>query len=469
MNNDLANFIVEFTTKGFKEVRDDIKELGDKLDQTAEKMNKVKGSGDGFLSFIGGLETKILALGTAIAGLGIKEAFDIKNESLNLQQLSMDSGVAAQNIEALGLALKFAGVGGDINTAGQFYRNLQDFREKMMRGEISESQAKEWAISGLKLNPAASLEQYIWDISQALVNLDNAGKTAKLNLLAQSVGLSDPMKRFLSAGPQMVVNRLKEAGLETWRYRPDVADTSAELNKNWEKFKNNWKEIFSDEWLSATNNLVKVLNDLLPDLKILINHLGGEFGKDIKSISEIVKTMNGEQTLGDLTKKLGENQEMAKSMGEVVGMALGAIIGMLIGHPVFGALIGRQVGGNIANLLWKRKNPDKEKEITDEDWNNWLNFGRGNPITKEQYDRLKERLPSWMHLGDFQEMDWVAGMRADLYGKQIGTMKKADRPINANTLNIMLDPTKTTDMTMNPDGTWTVKDGRGMTILDGVL
>ena len=469
MNNDLANFTVEFTTKGFKELRDDMKELGEKMDDLSKKMSSVKTHGGWLDDFIGGLEGKIKALAVAIGGLGIKKAFDVKDEVLNLEQLSVLSGVAEKNIEALGLALKFSGVqGGDINTAGDFYRNLQDFREKLARGNISDEQAKEWGISKLKLNPAASLGEYIWDISSALYNLNSAGETGKMDLLAKSLGiLNDPMEAFLLKGPEVVQDWLKKAGAEAWRYDPKVKERSKELNENWEIFKNRFNKMFSDEWLNATKDLVKVLNKIEPSMAKLVNHLGGVFGDDIRTIAEIVGVMNGEQTLGQLVDKLKENHDMAESMGEVIGMALGAIIGALIGHPVLGALIGRQVGGNIANLIWKGNNkPDAPKlDMTEEDWNVWAKFGAGQVITKEQYDRLKSRLPSNMMIGDFKETEWFAGMSADLYGKQIGVMKGSPNI----TTNIKLDPTKPVDMTQNPDGTWTTRDGRGMTMVSGVM
>ena len=470
MNNDLANFTVEFTTKGFKELRDSMKELGEKMDDLSKKVSSVKTHGGWLNDFVDGLETKIRNLGLAIGGLGIKKAFDVKNEVLDLEQLSVLSGVAEKNIEALGLALKFSDVqGGDINTAGKFYRNLQDFREELSLGNISDEQAKEWGISGLKLNPAASLGQYIWDISSALYNLESSGETAKMNKLAESLGLDDPMRAFLLKGPEVVQGWLEKAGAEAWRYDPKVKERSKELNENWEIFKNRFNKMFSDEWLEATKNLVAALNLIEPSISKLVNHLGGVFGDDIRTITEAIKVMNGEQTLSQLVDKLKENHDMAESMGEVIGMALGGIIGALIGHPVLGALIGRQVGGNIANLILKANNkPDATKsDMTEEDWNVWAKFGAGQIITKEQYDKLKSRLPSNMTLGGFKETEWFAGMSADLYGKQIGVMKRAENP-NITT-NIKLDPTKPVDMTQNPDGTWTIRDGRGVTILSGVM
>lgn len=455
MNNDLANFVVEFTTKGFKEVRDDIKELGDKMDDLASKMNGMKTHGGWLNGFLGGLETRIKALGVAIGGLGIKKAFDIKNESLALQQLSTDSGIAAQNIEALGLALKFGGFGGDKNTAGNFYSNLQLFREKLMRGEISEEQAKEWGISGLRLTPNAGIAEYIQSISEALYKLEKGGQVANVRLLADSIGLDAPMTRFLKQGPAFVAKALKEAGAETWLYEPTVARRSAELNTNWEKFKNRFNKMFSDEWLAATNSLVDVLNLLEPTMAKLVNHLGGVFGDDIRTIAEIIKTMNGDQTLGQLVDKLQANQDMAESMGEVIGMALGAIIGALIGHPVLGALIGRQVGGNIAGLI--NKNSQQRKKMKEEpyDWDVFNAAGGMNAWRKAGFPDLDEYMKS---IGAIKKLptstQFVAGMSMD-YLKN-----------NPNIItNIKLDPTKPVDMTQNPDGTWTTRDGRGMTIL----
>lgn len=415
MNNDLTNFIVEFTTKGFKEVRDDIKELGDKIDEVTKKVKDAGNTSALFTRTLSSLETWLKRVGLAVGGLGLKKAFDIKNESLALQQLSTDSGIAAQNIEALGLALKFGGFGGDKNTAGNFYSNLQLFREKLMRGEISEDQAKEWAISGLRLTPNAGIAEYMQSISEALYKLEKAGKVANVKLLADSIGLDAPMTRFLKQGPAFVAQALKEAGAETWLYEPTVTRRSAELNTNWEKFKNNFNKMFSDEWLTATNELVKVLQDLEPHLAKLVNSLGRTFGGGVDVTQSLVDTLQGEKTQEQFIEDLQTDPKQARgAMALLFGF-----LGLLTGHPFTGLAIGNVVGSKV------------EKEMN-------------NPLgrTPIDYSKIPEGKPFY---------DPFANRTVIREGNTVNLVVKAGEG--------------ETRMRINPDGSVTSPDGRGMTIL----
>lgn len=431
MNNDLTNFIVEFSTKGLAELKQGMKDLGDKIDEVGKKFQEGQTHGKSFLSSLDSIATKIEAIGAAVGTLGFKKAFDIKNESLELQRFSSDTGIAAQNIEALGLALKFGGFGGDKGTASGFFTNLQLLREKLQRGEIGDSEVKEWANAGFKISPNAGIAEYIQTISQSLYDLDKAGRIADRMRLADSLGIDRTMELFLKEGPEYVMQALKEAGAETWLSDPTVARRSAELNTNWEKFKNQFNKMFSDEWLQAANDLVNVLTKLEPTMATLVNQLGGAVGESLRGISHVIDLFQGKTSLDDFTKAIKENKDFAKEVGSAIGTALGAIVGALTGHPLLGAAIGSMIG----KKLGEKSNEASNIEYKEFDW-----------------EKYKQGLPQSAELPT--DTQFVAGMSLDWLKK------------NPNIItNIKLDPTKPTDMTQNPDGTWTTRDGRGMTIV----
>ena len=431
MNNDLVNFIVEFSTKNLEKVEQGIKDLGDKIDDVGKKFDNASTKSNSFLTSLDGLATKLEAIGLAVGGLGLKKAFDVKNESLQLQQFSTDTGIAAKNIEALGLALKFGGFGGDKGTANQFFTNLQMLREKLMRGEITESMTEEWGNAGFKITPNAGIAEYIQTISQSLYDLDKAGRIADRMRLADSLGIDTVMERFLKEGPDYVMQALKEAGAETWLSDPTVAKRSAELNTGWEKFKNQFNKMFSDEWLQTAIDLVNVLTRLEPTLGTLINQFGGAVGDSLRGIAHFLELFQGTTSFDDFTNAIKENKDFAGEVGSAIGVALGGIIGALTGHPLLGAAIGSLIG----KKLGKNVNDASNKEYQEFDW-----------------EKYRQGLPQNAELP--KNTQWYAGMSMDMWNK-----------INANTINITLDPTKPTDMTQNPDGTWTTRDGRGMTII----
>lgn len=431
MNNDLTNFIVEFSTKGLAELKQGMDDLGKKIDEVGKKFEESKDKSNGFLSTLDSVATKLEAIGVAVAGLGLKKAFDIKNESLELQRFSSYTGIAAQNIEALGLALKFGGFGGDKSTANNFFNNLQALREKLQRGEIGDSEVKEWANAGFKISPNAGIAEYIQTISQSLYDLDSAGRVADRSRLAKSLGIDSTMELFLKEGPEYVMQALKEAGAETWLSDPTVARRSSELNTSWEKFKNQFNKMFSDEWLQAAIDLVGVLDRLEPTMATLVNQLGGAVGDSLRGISHLLDVFQGKTSLNDFTKALQENKDFSGEVGSAIGTALGGLIGLLVGHPVLGAAIGNWIGKKIGDNSYDASN----REYKEFDW-----------------DKYKQGLPQSAELPT--NTQFIAGMSLDWLKK------------NPNIItNIKLDPTKPTDMTQNPDGTWTTRDGRGAAIV----
>ena len=169
MNNDLANFIVEFTTKGFPEVKQQLTDLGEKIDKVGKSFKESTDKSDGFLGSLGKIATKLAGIGSAIAlvSKGVSTALDVKDATLDLQRLSAETGVAAQNIEALGISLRY-GFGGDVANAGGFYRNLVEMRTKWQRGQIDKSSIEEMARAGFTIDPRAGLGEWIGALADAL-------------------------------------------------------------------------------------------------------------------------------------------------------------------------------------------------------------------------------------------------------------------------------------------------------------
>ena len=318
-----------------------------------------------------------------------------------------------------------------INLGKTFTKTAKPVAEPEPEPAPEVREVKEWANAGFKISPNAGIAEYIQTISQSLYDLDKAGRIADRMRLADSLGIDRTMELFLKEGPEYVMQALREAGAETWLSDPTVARRSAELNTNWEKFKNQFNKMFSDEWLQAANNLVDVLNRLSPTLGTLVNQLGGAVGESLRGISNLLDLFQGKTSLDDFTKAIKENKDFAKEVGSAIGTALGAVVGALTGHPLLGAAIGSMIG----KRLGEKSNEASNIEYQEFDWEK---YRQGLPQSAE--------LPT--------NTQFVAGLSLDWLKK------------NPNIItNIKLDPTQPTDMTQNPDGTWTTRDGRGMTIV----
>lgn len=423
MNNELANFVVEFTTKNITEVKNAIDDLGKKIDGLGNKFSNATKGSDSFFKSLDKIATRIEAIAGTGLGLALKKAFDVKNMSIELQQLSVDSSIAAANIEAFGNALKFNGFGGDSKTAERFFEQIRAMRIAFMRDEAPESLIKELSRQGIEIqNPAMGLDDYITLFADALHNQKNPDY---LQALKDELGFDPAISRFLQTGSANVFAKVQEAAKENWKSDPEVAAKSAELNKNWEMFKNDFNSWFSDNWLTAANEMVSALQEIEPYLEDIVNEIGGAFGDSIKGIHEGLKVFTGEKSIDEVLAGIKNNKEYAGIVGRGTGTMVGALIGALTGHPLLGAIVGSMIGNKAGQDI----NEASNKEYQPFDW--------------DKFNRGESQLPNNQPMPSISSFkDWLNMINS-----------------GGHTVNINVDPTQKTNIKVAPDGTVT-QDGK---------
>lgn len=345
MNNDLANFIVEFSTKGLEKVESAIKGIGEKVDNLGKSFDNADKKSGGFIDSLGAVVGKLGLITAAIATVtaGINTAFDVKDKTLDLQRLSAESGVAAQNIEALGISLRY-GFGGDIANAGNFYRNLVEMRANWRRGKIGKDEIEEMARAGFTIDPNAGLGEWIGSLADALSKLGE-NDIGSRNLLANAFGLDDSMMLFLSEGRQFVQQALEEHGAQAFMYKPENVKAAADLNNAIQDFKIEWQQIWAQIQPLLTGIIVLINKYVLPVLNTLIGWLvklltplikiADWVGKKIKEAGEAFVEQvqeNPDKDLTDEEKKEKYADETGthrffRKMGELANMGLETMMG----------------------------------------------------------------------------------------------------------------------------------------------
>lgn len=375
--NEIADFIVEFSTKGLAEVKQGLSDIGEKIDKVGKSFSDSTSKSDNFLSSLGKIAGKLVGIGSAIAlvGKGVSTALDVKDKTLDLQRLSAETGVAAQNIEALGISLRY-GFGGDIANAGGFYRNLVEMRAKWQRGQVDKGQIEEMARAGFTIDPKAGLGEWMGSLADALSKAD----VGQRNLLAKAFGLDDSMMLFLSEGRQFVQTALEEHGAQAFMYKPENAKSAADLNNAIQDFKLEWQKIWVkiqplltkiitlvDEFLlPVLNTVVDLVMKLVKPLEEFVNWIIGKTKKVVEAvkepaeeIAETVKDIIGGKSREDIEKayeeKHGKTMDeideelMSKVRGKTFGDLIDGVTRLLMGEELYSKVEAagmRESGGN---------------------------------------------------------------------------------------------------------------------------
>lgn len=362
MNNDLANFIVEFSTKGLAEVKQGLSDIGEKVDKVGKSFSDSTSKSDSFLGSLGKIAGKLAGIAGAIGLVseGISTALDVKDKTLDLQRLSAETGVAAQNIEALGISLRY-GFGGDVANAGNFYRNLVEMRTKWQRGQVDKGQIEEMARAGFTIDPKAGLGEWIGSLADALSKQTDVGQR---NLLAKAFGLDDSMMLFLSEGRQFVQTALEEHGAQAFMYKPENVKAAADLNNAIQDFKIEWQQIWAKiqplltdiirvaekVLLPVLNSIIEGVMKLVEPLEKLVEWITGKVKEVAKPFVEQVQK-NPDKDLTDEEKKEKYKDEsgthrFGRKMGELANMGLNLLMGDDLYSKVEAAQQRNREGGN---------------------------------------------------------------------------------------------------------------------------
>lgn len=149
MNQEIANFVVEFTSKGLAELKEGLGDIQTSVQDLHEDMKKADDGGKGFFDNIGGWIKSIGALTASFIGLRaiIRSVFDVKGEIIDVYNMADIAGVDPKWLEGLGIATEqFRG--GGVNAAFDFMVGMNEALGKMKWAEYNEDWVKQMAKFG---------------------------------------------------------------------------------------------------------------------------------------------------------------------------------------------------------------------------------------------------------------------------------------------------------------------------------
>lgn len=149
MNQEVANFVVEFTSKGLAELKEGLGDIQTAVQDLHEDMKKADDGGKGFFDNIGGWIKSIGALTASFIGLRaiIRSIFDVKGEIIDVYNMADIAGVDPKWLEGLGIATEqFRG--GGVNSAFDFVVGMNEALGKMKWAEYNEDWVKQMAKFG---------------------------------------------------------------------------------------------------------------------------------------------------------------------------------------------------------------------------------------------------------------------------------------------------------------------------------
>lgn len=267
--NELLEFFISFNTMGLAEVQQGITDL---QSQMSELGKNTQSTG----SNISGLTKKMLGIGAAFFSVSklISDTFKFNNQVLALYAVADAAGVAAENVESLGLALQQ--YGGDVSSAGNIYKTLENMRVQISQGKITDSQREAMARYGVNYmgrNGIASADEMLRNLAQVMPGL-NAGERMDL---ARAVGLDTPTMLLLSKGIKNLDETLKENGKKLSLSGSENRENAVKLNQAMNDLTASWN-LFISNLSPVLTQILDVLTPIVGLLDKVVFGLSKKFG-----------------------------------------------------------------------------------------------------------------------------------------------------------------------------------------------
>lgn len=269
--NELLEFFISFNTMGLAEVQQGITDLQSQMSELGKNTQSAGSS-------ISGLTKKMLGIGAAFFGVSklISDTFKFNNQVLALNAVADAAGVAAENVESLGLALQQ--YGGDVSSAGNIYKTLENMRVQISQGKITDAQREAMARYGVNYmgrNGVASADEMLRNLAQVMPGL-SAGERMDL---ARAVGLDTPTMLLLSKGAKNLDETLKEnskklslSGSENRENAVKMNQAMSDLTASWNRFISNLSPILT-AILDVLTPIVEALGTIISAIRDALSWL----------------------------------------------------------------------------------------------------------------------------------------------------------------------------------------------------
>lgn len=277
MNNELANFFVSFTSQGFAELKAQLDGLNKNIDSLGQSMSK----SDKGLSKLGSSFNKLAArLSPALIALkAFRDALNLKEEVINLQNMATAVGTGADKLEGMGRALRQ--FGGDWKTAGTLYGNITDMMEQLQWGQLDKTEL---------------ISKYGVDIVNPLVNRDYNGVMRAIANAMQGedigsqraiakgfLGGDQSLQLFFSQGWEKVSQQLASAEEKNFKSNTENQRAARDLKDATENLKEAWQRAVIP-LLGPLKEILEALNPLLLAMRPLFE----AFGVVLKALAPLV-------------------------------------------------------------------------------------------------------------------------------------------------------------------------------------
>ena len=389
MNNELANFFVSFNTQGLAELKQGMDDLSKKMDAVEKDLKKGTDGFDGFFKSIGKLLPKLSLLTTALAG--VKEALNMKNEIISMQNLATSVGVGADKIEGMGRALHQ--FGGNWQTAGGLYGRITDMMTKLYWGDLNESDLiSKYGVDIVGALTAGDYEGVIAGISNAMSNQKFAG--FQREIAAGFLGGDQALDLFFRQGYGNVAEQIARAEAKNFKSTPEAQRESRELHQATFNLKEAWQKA-SQEFMPALTSLLQAIDPLITALQPLFAGLSAI----ITALSPII-TWLGEK-LGWVIGGLGTGlEDTATLLSSAFDWATGAKSKEEFLQDIHGTATAGAVGkavDSLNNYFMTRDAANAYNRILAGDYgwaevhamNNWLDSAE-KELNFEQVSRIND-------------------------------------------------------------------------------
>lgn len=332
MNDELGNFIIKFTTKGFEDVNKQLDKLNKSMDSLNDHFGKAEKKGESFFGALvkwttltGGLVAVWKTLKNTIDGV-----FNTADKITDLYKNEQTLGVEAKVLERYGIASRR--LGGSQEDAYSFFHDVNNMMSKFQTGQFSKEDAEMFARLGLSfqynrnMDLAGNRAAYLDALRSAAQNADP--NDAKKRAILESLIKPDSLRTLFQAKDADFSTIMDwSEGLRVWsKDRKDLqnAQNIKTVRMEWEQaieeFKTTLMPIMT-EVMQALKPLIPVFrnwieNTLKPWVERNKDNFANWITKGIEFLTKNVPALI--EKLGGIANAIGGVRGVLKGIGDVV-------------------------------------------------------------------------------------------------------------------------------------------------------
>lgn len=332
MNDELGNFIIKFTTKGFEDVNKQLDKLNKSMDSLNDHFGKAEKKGESFFGALvkwttltGGLVAVWKTLKNTIDGV-----FNTADKITDLYKNEQTLGVEAKVLERYGIASRR--LGGSQEDAYSFFHDVNNMMSKFQTGQFSKEDAEMFARLGLSfqynknMDLAGNRAAYLDALRSAAQNADP--NDAKKRAILESLIKPDSLRTLFQAKDADFSTIMDwSEGLRVWsKDRKDLQNA-----QNIKTVRMEWEQTLEEFRVTLMPIMTEVMQALKPLIPVFRNWIENtlkpwvERNKDnfanwiTKGIEFLTKNVPALiEKLGGIINAIGGVRGVLKGIGDVV-------------------------------------------------------------------------------------------------------------------------------------------------------